>query len=160
MIRDARVDDVSAIRAIWNDVIATSTITFTTVEKTDADIEGLLALRPVFVAEDAGQVIGFASFGAFRGGPGYRFVAEYTIYLNESHHGRGFAEALLESVEKRASLDGIDTLIAGIDGGNGRAQQFHKKNGFSHVGLLPGVGEKFGARHDLVLMQKKLNVSR
>lgn len=158
MIRPAIADDANAICALWNNVIRTTTITFTTVEKTHDEIAAMIQERPVFVAEHIGAVMGFASYGPFRSGPGYRFAAEYTIYLDEHVHGQGVGASLLSAIEASAIGAGIDTLIAGIDGGNAQAQRFHAKHGFQNVALMPSIGEKFGARHDLVLMQKKLQL--
>ncbi len=156
MIRGAVLSDVEGILDIWNTVIRESTITFTTVQKTKAELDAWIKDRPVFVIDQDGQIMGFASYGPFRVGPGYRFVAEHSIYLSEAAQGRGLGAELLSVIEHSAVKSGIDVLIAGCDGGNAQAQRFHEKQGFTHVALLPGVGEKFGARHDLVLMQKKL----
>jgi phosphinothricin acetyltransferase len=47
-------------------------------------------------------------------------------------------------------------MVAAIDGSNVDSVRFHQRLGFAEVGRLPGVGEKFGRRLDLVLMQRDL----
>lgn len=158
-IRLAEDSDAPAIADIWNAVILGSTATYSTQEKTREDIEALLDLRPVLVASDT-RVRGFATYGPFRSGPGYRFAAEHSIYLRDGSRGRGIGRALYLALEEVARAEGIDILIAGIDGANTAAARFHERLGFTRCGVFPGIGEKFGRRHDLVLMQKNLVARR
>jgi phosphinothricin acetyltransferase len=48
-------------------------------------------------------------------------------------------------------------MVAAIDGSNVRSIDFHSRLGFGEVGRMPGVGEKWGHRLDLVLMQCELD---
>ncbi|THH35795.1 N-acetyltransferase family protein [Aliishimia ponticola] len=156
MIRRATPQDAEAITAIWNPVIRDSTITFTTVQKTPEEIAQMIEARPVFVAAPAGQVAGFASFGPFRGGPGYTHVAEHTVMVAPGAHGQGIGRALIRAVMAEAKGRSIDILVAGISGDNAAAVEFHTALGFEIVGKMPGVGRKFGDVLDLVLMQKNI----
>jgi L-amino acid N-acyltransferase YncA len=47
-------------------------------------------------------------------------------------------------------------MIAAVDSGNERSLTFHARVGFREVGRLPGVGDKWGQRLDLVLLQREL----
>jgi phosphinothricin acetyltransferase len=49
-------------------------------------------------------------------------------------------------------------MVAAIDAANVGSIEFHTRLGFVEVGRMPGVGDKWGQRLDLVLMQ--LDVSR
>ena len=77
MIRAAHPDDAPAIAALWNAVIAQPHITFTTDTKSDAAIAQMITERAgaFRVAQLDGAVAGFATFGSFRSGPGYRHTA-------------------------------------------------------------------------------------
>ena len=80
-IRDARVDDVPGILAIYNDVIATSTAVYredpATLDDRRQWFESRVAQAyPVIVAADDSGIVGFASYGDFRTWPGYRFTVE------------------------------------------------------------------------------------
>jgi L-amino acid N-acyltransferase len=48
-------------------------------------------------------------------------------------------------------------MVAGIDASNVRSIQFHSRLGFDEVARMPGIGEKWGRRLDLVLMQCDLD---
>jgi L-amino acid N-acyltransferase YncA len=48
-------------------------------------------------------------------------------------------------------------MVAGIDGSNTSSIRFHERLGFFEVARMPEIGEKFGHRLDLVLMQLMLD---
>ena len=158
MIREANPNDAAAITDIWNRVIRETNITFTTEEKTTLQIGEMIANASVFVAQTH-KVRGFCTYGPFRSGPGYRFVAEHSIHIAPDAHRRGLGRALMTTLETDAQKHGIDSLIGAMTGDNQRSITFHESCGFHQVGYLPELGVKFGKRHDLVLMQKQLQVS-
>ena len=155
-IRAATEADAPAIAEIWNEIIRTSATTFTTVEKSEAEIAELVRARLCVVAEAGGRIAGFATCGPFRSGPGYRHTAEHSLYVRAEARGAGHGRALMMALEERAKSQGIEVLVAGIGGENTGAQGFHARLGFRKEGQLSGVGQKFGRRHDLILMTKKL----
>lgn len=156
ILRRARSSDASQIAALQNAIIRDTLITFTTDEKSVAQIEAQIVDSVVTVAEVEGQFAGFASFGPFRNGPGYAHVAEHSIHLEEHARGQGVGRALMAQLEAEAVAQGIAILIAGISGANPTAVAFHEACGFVKTGALPGVGRKQGRTLDLILMQKRL----
>lgn len=160
VVRAACAADAVEIAAFWNAAITGSTATFTTREKTDADIAGLIASAPMLVLAMGDIIKGFATYGPFRAGPGYADVAEHSVYLAPDATGAGHADALLEALETAAAQAGIRFFIAGISGDNTRASRFHARHGYVQTGHLPGIGQKFGRRLDLILMQKEIAMPR
>ena len=156
-IRHAGAGDASAIVGLWNHVIRDTIITFTPTEKTEAEIAGAIATRPVFLlAEEAGDVLGFATAAPFRGGIGYARTLEHTILLAPAARGRGVGRALMAALAAAARARGAHLLVAGVSGENGAGIAFHRAMGFSVTGRMPEVAWKFGRWHTLVLMQKTL----
>ncbi|EAR49680.1 phosphinothricin N-acetyltransferase, putative [Oceanicola granulosus HTCC2516] len=156
MIRAARTQDATAIAAVWNGIIETTTVTFASEPKSVAAVTELIAERPVLVAERAGAVAGFATFGPFRGGSGYRHTAELTVHLTEAARGQGLGRRLVAALEAEAAGQGVHVLVAAISAENAGALAFHARLGFEEAGRLAEVGRKFGRWLDLVLMQKRL----
>jgi phosphinothricin acetyltransferase len=152
-VRAATAEDAAAIAAIWNPIIRTTTITFTPLEKRTDDIERLIAVRPVFVSDDA---TGFALYDQFRSGPGYRFTVEHTAHVAPGVRGRGIGRALVQAVEAHAAAAGAHSIYAGVSGENTGGIAFHAAIGFVEVARLPEAGWKFGRWIDLVLMRKGL----
>lgn len=155
MIRPATVDDAPAIRAIWNDLIRNTTVTFNSVQKAEPEVADFLACNPVFVA-DVDGVAGYASYGAFRGGIGYARIAEHSIVLTAKARRQGFGRALMDQIAAHAKARNINSLIAAISAENTGGQAFHARLGFVEVGRIPQAGFKFDRWITLVLMQKHL----
>ncbi len=158
IIRAALPGDVPGILEIYNDAILTTAAVYTYearalewmeqwfIEKRD---KGL----PVFVAEVAGRVAGFASYGPFRPWPAYKYAVEHSIYVHKDFRRQGIARQLLRVLIDTAAASGLHTLVAGIDSENAGSISLHREFGFRDGGLLGQVGYKFGRWRDLQFMQ-------
>jgi phosphinothricin acetyltransferase len=160
ILRPFAAGDTDAVINIWNPVIRETTVTFSSEEKTPDGLAAMIterraAGREFFVAEDGG-LLGFATYGQFRGGNGYVHAMEHTIILAPKARGRGAGRALMAAVEGHARAGGAHTLFAGVSGENAEGVAFHARIGFSTVARIPEVGRKFGRWLDLVLMMKML----
>lgn len=158
IIRQARVSDAAALTAILNDVVDNTTITFTTLRKTEETVAADITARGAAfqVAENGGAVVGLATYFPFRAGPGYARTQEHSIVLTAQARGQGIGRALMTALEDVARAGGVHSLMAGVSGENAAGLAFHSAIGFVEVGRLPEVGFKFGRYLDLVLMQKRL----
>lgn len=160
VIRRAEPADAAAIAAIWNTIIRDTTQTFTTAEKDARDLARRMPDSPFFVAESAGAgadaVLGFATYGQFRGGPGYAQTMEHTVHVAQAARGRGVGRGLLLACEDHARAAGAHSIFAGVAGENPGGVLFHAAMGYAEIVRLKDVGRKFGRWHDLVLMQKFL----
>ncbi len=157
-IRQAGPGDIEAIRAIWNPLIRNTSVTFTTLEKTPNALAADITARGAafLVMEEAGAVLGFATYGAFRAGPGYAHTAEHTVILASAAQGRGLGRALMTELEEVARAQRLHALVAGVSDENAGAIAFHTSIGFQQVAHMPEVGRKFDRWMDLVLLQKLL----
>ena len=96
-IRPAIESDLVAITEIYNASLTTTTFEWTearhTVEERARWLhEKQAAGHPALVAVEAGEVVGWATYGDFRDSnrwPGYRFTVEHSIHVAESHWRRG-----------------------------------------------------------------------
>jgi L-amino acid N-acyltransferase YncA len=160
-IRPATPQDAGQICDIWNAVIRDTLITFTSAEKTQTALVDMIHTRgPAFLVscDGAGAVTGFATYDAFRAGPGYARTKEHTIMLSPSARGFGTGREMMQALEKIARANAVHSLIGGISAANPDGVAFHRKIGFSQVGVIPQTGFKAGQWIDLVLMQKFIAV--
>jgi len=161
-IRPSRDEDLAAITAIYGHHVLHGTGTFETDAPSAADMAArradvLSRNLPYLVAEQDGQVLGFAYCNWFKPRPAYRFSAEDSIYLAEAARGKGLGAQLLAALAKEAEAVGVRKLIAVIgDSANAGSVGVHRAQGFSHVGVLKDCGWKFGKWLDVVLMEKTL----
>jgi L-amino acid N-acyltransferase len=159
---DAVGDDLPAILAIFNEVVATSTAIYRDDPFTLEDRAAWLAERraggfPVLVARDAaGDVAAFGSYALFRPTPGYRTTVEHTVMVDPAHRGAGLGTALVEALVARAAADGFHVMVASIDAENLGSIRLHERLGFTEVGRMPEVASKFGRWLELVLLQRRL----
>lgn len=161
-IRPSRDDDLPAITAVYAHHVLHGTGTFETTPPGETDMAArradvLSKGLPWLVAEEDGQVLGFAYCNWFKPRPAYRFSAEDSIYLAPQAHGRGLGRELLTALAAQAEARGVRKLIAVIgDSANAGSVGVHRSCGFTPVGVLRACGWKFGRWLDVVLMEKVL----
>ena len=162
LIRPSHDADLPAITAIYAHHVLHGTGTFETTPPTQTDMTGrradvLAKGLPWLVAEEDGQVLGFAYCQWFKPRPAYRFSAEDSIYLAPEAADKGLGTLLLNDLIVRAQALGVRKLIAVIgDSANVGSVGVHRKAGFAQVGVLQSCGWKFGRWLDVVLMDKTL----
>ncbi|MGE5332163.1 MAG: N-acetyltransferase family protein [Nitrospirota bacterium] len=162
LIRPSHDDDLAAITAIYAHHVLHGTGTFETEPPTEADMatrraDVLGKGLPYLVAEQDGQVLGFAYCNWFKPRPAYRFSAEDSIYMAQAARGMGMGRQLLDALCTAAEAAGVRKLLAVIgDSANAGSIRVHQAAGFTHIGVMRSVGWKFGAWRDVVLMEKPL----
>jgi phosphinothricin acetyltransferase len=160
LARLATIDDAEATRTIYNVEVTESTVTFDLVPRTLEEQREWLTARSgahaVLVAEDGGEVVGFASFSPYRDRPAYSTSVEDSVYVRRDQQGRGIGKLLLAELVTLATSHGFHAMIARIVGGHDASIALHRSLGFEVVGTEREVGRKFGRWLDVLVMQKLL----
>jgi phosphinothricin acetyltransferase len=162
LIRPSQDRDVAAITAIYRHHVLHGTGTFEIDPPSEADMASrradvLAKGLPYLVAEDNGQVLGFAYCNWFKPRPAYRFSAEDSIYVAPGTHRKGIGRALLGELCQQAQAAGVRKMLAVIgDSANAGSIGVHRALGFSDVGVIRSCGWKFDRWLDVVLMEKTL----
>ena len=163
IIRASRPQDAPALAAIYGHHVLNG---FGTFEEVPPSAEEMAGRRqavvdrglPYLVAEDAGQVLGFAYAAPFRPRAAYRYTVEDSVYIAPEAIGRGVGKAVLSEVIKACELFGIRQVVAVIgDSANAGSIGLHSSLGFEHAGVGKGFGYKKGRWVDIVWMRKSLN---
>lgn len=161
-IRHAIPSDVKAILEITNHEIINGTAFWMNTPRTLEEQQEWFKGRekagfPVFVATDSSQnILGFASYGAFRAYEGYKHTVEHSIYITPSAQGKGIGRQLLERLISYASSHGVKVMVAAITADNHSSVRLHEGFGFKTSGILPQTGIKFDKWLDLLFMYKLL----
>jgi phosphinothricin acetyltransferase len=160
-LRLACAADLPAIVAIYNSTVASRQVTAdlepVSVESRQAWFDAHQPQRrPLWVLEQDGEVLGWASLSDFYGRPAYQGTAELSVYLREDCRGRGLARCLLDEAIARAPSLGIDTLLGFIFGHNQPSLVLFERYGFQRWGDLPAVAELDGVKRDLIIVGRRV----
>ena len=161
-LRDATPEDLPAITAIYAHHVLTGTGTLETEPPgPEAMARRLAEVQRAgwcwLVAEEQGEVVGFAYFRALRPEPAYRHAAEDSIYVRQDVHGQGLGKSLVAALLERAEAAGFRQIFAIIgDAENVGSIGLHLSLGFRQVGIMRSAGLKFGRWLDVVTMQRSL----
>jgi phosphinothricin acetyltransferase len=162
IIRSAEARDLAAITEIYRHYVETTAANFELEAPDRAEMERRFhAIREggydYFVAEEAGEVVGYAYASAFRSRPAYRFTIENSVYLRSDRLRGGIGRQLMQVLIEASAARGFRQMIAVIgDSDNEASIGFHKSLGFADTGVRRAVGYKFGRWLDTVEMQLAL----
>jgi L-amino acid N-acyltransferase YncA len=158
--RPATTADAGAIAAIYNRHVTGTIVTFeeepVAVDAMAARVTQGSASFPWLVWEDDGQVVGYAYGGAWRTRHAYRFAVETSIYVADSHHGRGIGRRLYDALLDDLGERGFHIALGCISLPNDASVALHEGCGFKKVGVFPAVGWKLGRWIDVGYWQRRL----
>lgn len=165
IIRDALESDLPALRDIFNDAVRNTTAIWMDDEVDLANRQAWFSARarqgyPILVAEEAGEVLGYASFGDWRPFDGFCHTVEHSVYIRADQRGKGLGPLLMNELIARARACGKHVMVAAIESGNAASIRLHQRLGFTITGQMPQVGRKFGRWLDLTFMQLILTPER
>ena len=159
-VRDANADDLPAMLAIYNEVVANSTAIYSFQPSTLDERREWFRVRsgggwPVLAAVRGDELLGYASFAEFRGAwPGYLHSVEHSVYVRADCRHQGVGRALVQALLPIAAAMDKQVMIGGIDAANEASLRLHERLGFERVAHFREVGRKFGRWLDLVFVQR------
>jgi L-amino acid N-acyltransferase YncA len=159
-VRDANADDLPAMLAIYNEVVANSTAIYTFQASSLDERREWFRVRsgggwPVLAAVRGDELLGYASFAEFRGAwPGYLHSVEHSVYVRADCRHQGIGSALLQALLPIAAKMDKHVMVGGIDAANEASLRLHERLGFQRVAHFREVGRKFGRWLDLVFVQR------
>lgn len=161
MIRLAEVSDAAAIAGIYNPYIAHTTITFeeqlvSAEQIAQRILDTRAASLPWLVAEQAGQVVGYAYASPWKARAAYRHSVEVSVYLQEQAQGQGWGSRLYEALFSALKEREVHVAIGGIALPNPGSIALHEKFGMEKVAHFKEVGFKFKQWLDVGYWQKVL----
>lgn len=166
-VRIAKLEDAEALLKIYAPYIKQTAITFEyevpSVEEFCGRIERILKKYPYLVAEQDGELIGYAYAGTFNERAASERSVETAIYVREDVRKDGVGRMLyeaLESILSRQHILNLNACIAYTEAEDPyltkNSVQFHEHMGYHFVGRFHKCGYKFGRWYDLVWMEKHI----
>ncbi len=159
-IRRAQAEDAAAIAAIYNQGIRDRVATFETEERTPEERAAWLAARddrhPVYIAELDGDIAAWGSLNTFNPRPAYRWVADFSIYVDSAQRGHGLGGSMLDHLIAEATRLGFHKLVLAAFPFNEAGMRLYKSRGFRTVGVYHEQGQLDGHWVDTIIMEKML----
>ncbi|HMH51945.1 MAG TPA: arsinothricin resistance N-acetyltransferase ArsN1 family A [Candidatus Acidoferrum sp.] len=161
-VRAATADDADAVCRIYNQGIEDRVATLETEPRTpDERLQWLTARgprHPVIIAEDAdGAVLGWGSLNVFNPRDAYRFVADFSIYVERGARGRGVGRAMLTRLIELGREHGYHKLVLSAFPTNASGMALYTRLGFRTVGVYKEQGRLDGRWVDTIIMEKLLD---
>lgn len=164
-IRTASSDDAKALLEIYTPYVEKTAITFEydipTLQEFENRINRTLKNYPYLVAEQNGELLGYAYTGPFVGRAAYGWSAEVSIYLKETKRKMGIGRRLYDALEQISKAQNILNLNACIgytetedEHLTNNSMEFHAHMGYTLVGRFHNSGYKFGRWYDMIWMEK------
>ena len=163
-IRAAVRDDLPRLTEIYNYYVVNTPITFdlvpVTVEQRVRWFEEHTGgqRHRLFVAENAGLVVGWAGTGPFRDRAAYDTSVETSIYCAHDAKGRGIGAMMYRVLLDALKNEDINRVLAGITIPNEASIKLHRRFGFSEVGVFTECGRKFERYWDVVWLERPLRL--
>jgi L-amino acid N-acyltransferase YncA len=155
--RPATTSDVAAITRIYNQGIAEGTATFETRLREDDDVMAWFGRRfPIVVVELEGKVIAFASTSEYRARECYAGIAEFSVYVDREHRGRGAGRVAMETLSAAARRAGFRKLVSRVFIENLASRALLSALGFREVGIYERHARLGEAWKDVVIVERLL----
>ena len=162
IIRTATAADAQGLAEIYNHAVE-NTVAILNETLVDAENRAAWVAQrlgdgfPVLVAEENGQVIGYASYGPWRPFHGFRETVEHSVYVRDGQRGKGLGRQLMQALIDQAKADGLHMMVAAVTAGNDASIRLHEALGFEVTARMPQVGQKFGEWLELIFLQLRLD---
>jgi phosphinothricin acetyltransferase len=161
LIRSADPDrDAASCAAIYAPSVEATPISFEVVPPDAAEfarrIARYSATHQFLVAEDGGEVIGYAYACRWAERAAYDWAVETSVYIDSAHHGKGVGRALYTELFERLAAQGFRIAVAGVTLPNPASVGLHENMGFEPIGALRKIGFKEGRWHDVGYWQRSL----
>ena len=163
MIRRAQLQDLEQCLDLYNYYIRNTLYTLETEELTPAlfieRFRQVTAVYPWLVAEENGEILGYAYLDVFNPRKAYSRACDLSLYVRSDQRGRGTGTLLLQAIEEEARRAGMVCMISIVTGVNEPSIRFHEKAGFVRVADIPRCAYKHGEWTGVYYYQKMLSPS-
>lgn len=167
IIRTATLEDAKDLLEIYTPYVKNTAITFEyevpSEEEFKKRIEYILEKYPYLVAENKGEIVGYAYASSFHSRAAYQWGAETSIYVKENQRNLGVGKSLYQELERILKLQNILNLNACIaypetedEHLTKNSVQFHQHLGYELVGEFHKCGYKFNRWYNMVWMEKHI----
>ncbi len=147
-IRTVNLADAAQIAEVYNYYIKNTHHTFEIeplgVDEMRKRIGEIIEDYPYLVAEEDGEILGYASATRFRLRDAYEYSVEVSIYVRNAAKQKGIGTQLYTKLFDELAETNVHVIVAGISLPNDASISFHEKLGFRKVAHFREIGYKLG----------------
>ena len=107
------------------------------------------------IREQDGQVQGWAALAPVSARECYRGVAEVSVYVANSHSGKGVGQDLMAALVEASEDSGIWSLYSSIFAENKATLRLHLRHGFREVGFRERIARLNGHWRNTVILERR-----
>ena len=166
-IRNAKLEDAQRLVEIYSYYVLNTAVSFEyevpTVAEFQERMKKVMEKYPYLVAEEDGQIVGYAYSSPYSCREAYAWSVANSIYLDKDYRRQGIGSLLYQELEKRLKEQGIVNLLAGSAFTEEEDEylthgsyNFHTRMGYEKVAHMKDIGKKFDRWYDLLWLQKKI----
>ncbi|MFV0481192.1 MAG: GNAT family N-acetyltransferase [Campylobacteraceae bacterium] len=161
IIRNSKIGDLDAIVNIYNDMVSQRLATAYTETVKDEDKKKWYKEKntkrfPIEVIEHKGKIIAWMNFQQINPLPIFDDVAEINLFISRNFRGRKMGFQLIEKSLNEAYKFNLKAIHAYVYELSKEGIYLFKKAGFKEWGRLPEIVTFDGAKHDLIILGKKV----
>ena len=167
LIRTATLADASELLKIYTPYVIGTAVSFEyevpTVEEFKKRIKNTLQKYPYLVAEQNGEILGYAYASSFHTRAAYAWSVETSIYVRQDRKKLGIGRLLYAELERLLKQQNILNLYACIAYPEKEDEyltkdsvRFHEHLGFKLIGEFHKCGYKFKRWYNIVWMEKHI----
>jgi phosphinothricin acetyltransferase len=161
-IRSAELRDAQPLADLYNFFVLNSAVTFeeeaVPASEMARRIEEVRATGlPWLVAEESGELLGYAHAKPWRPRSAYRFSVEITVYVNLRRLRGGIGSQLYGQLFPLLEARGVRAVIGGIALPNDASVALHEKFGMQKVAHFKQVGFKLDQWIDVAYWQRNFS---
>jgi L-amino acid N-acyltransferase YncA len=151
-------NDWEQVRAIYEEGIRAGNATFETSAPNWEQWDKAHLSFCRLVARSGDTVIGWAALTSVSTRKAYAGVAEASVYVSGSAHGKGVGTILQQELNRQSEAHGIWTLQGVVFPENAASLALLKKCGFREVGRRERIGKLNGRWRDTILLERRSQV--
>ncbi len=153
------MDDWEQVRAIYIEGIETGQATFEVTAPTWDQFDSGHLPECRLAARAQNKIIGWAVLSPVSQRKAYEGVAEVSVYVAESHRGRGIGKSLLCAIIIMSESCGIWTLQGATFPENTASLRLQERCGFRVVGRRERIARQRGVWRDTIITERRSRVA-
>ncbi len=158
-VRPASVDDLDAVRDIYNEGIEDRVATLESAPKTRKELEVWWNEhddRYAVIVAETSRTVGWASLNRFSHRCAHAAIADLSVYVARDQRGRGIGRLLLDELVEVAVQGGFRKIVLHALDANEIGKRLYAGAGFREVGVFLQHGALDGRLVDVIAMERLL----